>query len=105
MTWCNTCKKPQKSWYETCKGACDSDCRNRCEKCNNLFNAMVVSPDQTSIATTEAQRAQLAREAASWTRENGVVMEPRIEIIKYPDGSTVARQSVVARPDIWNNWK
>lgn len=103
-TWCNNCRNYERSWFDTCKGACNNDCKNRCARCDNLFNALVVSPTQSSVATTEAQRAQLAREAASWTRENGMVMEPRVEIIKYPDGSTVARQSVVPRPDIWKNF-
>jgi len=29
-----------------------------------------------------------------------MAMEARIEVIKYPDGSTGARQSIIPRPDI-----
>jgi len=101
MTWCNFCRNYQKSWYDTCKGTCNSDCKNRCAKCDNHFNSIVVSPTQSQVATTAEQRAQLAREAANWTNENGMAMEARIEVIKYPDGSTGARQSIIPRPDIW----
>ncbi len=104
MPFCNTCRSIEKSWFVTCKGHCDSDCKNRCDKCNNLFDAIVVRPNQSYVATTEAQRARLAREMASLTRETGVAFEAKIEVVQYPDGSTAARQSIITRPDIWRNF-
>jgi len=61
---------------------------------------MVVRPND-SITTTEAQRLQLANEIANWTRESGVAMEARIEVLRYPDGSNANRFSIISRPDIW----
>lgn len=99
-TWCNNCESYRSSWYETCKGGCGNDCRNRCANCNKLFNSMVIRSNN-SITTTEGQRVQLANEVANWTRDTGMAMEARIEVKKYPDGSSTSSFSMIGRPDIW----
>jgi hypothetical protein len=54
-TWCETCKLYQSSWFETCKGACGNDCKNRCSKCDNPFSWALMTPAQR-LLTKEVQK-------------------------------------------------
>jgi len=90
--WCTNCQGYKQAW---------DSYPNRCWSCDNYTlstGTLITTGGSQSVTTTRTQRQQLGREMAYLAKETGMEFEAKIEAHTYPDGSSTASQSIIARP-------